>query len=170
MAHETRGDEQLKKKGLWSEEEDMILMEHIKVHGKGRWNRVAKMTGLMRCGKSCRLRWLNYLRPDIKRGAFSDEEDELIVRLHTLLGNRWSLIAGRVPGRTDNQVKNHWNTHLKKKEATMCTQEAMDGEEEVRIFSWMWTNDPASPMELTLNGSRDSRDWFGHDSTIYDDL
>ncbi|CAL5362034.1 unnamed protein product [Camellia sinensis] len=103
------------KKGLWTVEEDRILMDYITLHGKGRWNRVAKITGLKRCGKSCRLRWLNYLSPSVKHGNFSEEEDDLIIRLHNLLGNRWSLIAGRVPGRTDNQVKNHWNTHLSKK-------------------------------------------------------
>ncbi|KAI8529033.1 hypothetical protein RHMOL_Rhmol12G0194300 [Rhododendron molle] len=103
------------RKGLWTEEEDRVLMDYIRLHGKGRWNRVAKVTGLKRCGKSCRLRWINYLSPSIKHGDFSEEEDDLIIRLHNLLGNRWSLIAGRVPGRTDNQVKNHWNTHLSKK-------------------------------------------------------
>ncbi|XP_057464570.1 transcription factor WER-like [Actinidia eriantha] len=103
------------RKGLWTEEEDRILMDYITVHGPGRWNRVAKMTGLNRCGKSCRLRWINYLTPSIKHGNFSEEEDDLIIRLHNLLGNRWSLIAGRMPERTDNQVKNHWNTYLTKK-------------------------------------------------------
>ncbi|KAK2663776.1 hypothetical protein Ddye_002350 [Dipteronia dyeriana] len=103
------------KKGLWTVEEDKILTDYIRLHGKGKWNRVAKVTGLKRCGKSCRLRWINYLSPNVKRGNFSQEEDDLIIRLHNLLGNRWSLIAGRVPGRTDNQVKNHWNTHLSKK-------------------------------------------------------
>ncbi|XP_048445127.1 transcription factor WER-like [Pyrus x bretschneideri] len=103
------------KKGLWTVEEDRILMDYIREHGKGKWNRVNKVTGLRRCGKSCRLRWMNYLSPNVKRGDFSEEEDDLIIRLHNLLGNRWSLIAGRVPGRTDNQVKNHWNTHLSKK-------------------------------------------------------
>ncbi|XP_075661123.1 transcription factor WER-like [Castanea sativa] len=103
------------RKGLWTEEEDRILMEYIRVHGKGKWNRIAKMAGLKRCGKSCRLRWINYLSPSVKRGDFSEEEEDLIIRLHNLIGNRWSLIAGRVPGRTDNQVKNHWNTHLSKK-------------------------------------------------------
>ncbi|EAY82442.1 hypothetical protein OsI_37656 [Oryza sativa Indica Group] len=71
--------------------------------------------GLLRCGKSCRLRWINYLRPDLKRGNFTDEEDELIIKLHELLGNKWSLIAGRLPGRTDNEIKNYWNTHIKRK-------------------------------------------------------
>ncbi|XP_028754429.1 transcription factor WER-like [Neltuma alba] len=101
--------------GLWTEEEDRVLMEYIRVHGRRHWNRISKVTGLMRSGKSCRLRWLNYLSPNVKHGSFSEEEDDLIIRLHNLLGNRWSLIAGRVPGRTDNQVKNHWNTHLCKK-------------------------------------------------------
>ncbi|GAB2223739.1 hypothetical protein Droror1_Dr00004479 [Drosera rotundifolia] len=110
-----RGQESQHRKGLWSVEEDRILMDYVKVHGKGKWNRIAKLTGLKRCGKSCRLRWINYLNPSVKRGDFSEEEEELIIRLHNLLGNRWSLIAGRVPGRTDNQVKNHWNTHLSKK-------------------------------------------------------
>lgn len=71
--------------------------------------------GLLRCGKSCRLRWMNYLRPNIKRGNITPDEDDLIIRLHSLLGNRWSLIAGRLPGRTDNEIKNYWNTHLSKK-------------------------------------------------------
>ncbi|KAK3036071.1 hypothetical protein RJ639_029824 [Escallonia herrerae] len=78
-------------------------------------SKVGLHRGLLRCGKSCRLRWMNYLRPDIKRGNITPDEDDLIVRLHALLGNRWSLIAGRLPGRTDNEIKNYWNTHLSKK-------------------------------------------------------
>ncbi|KAJ8622985.1 hypothetical protein MRB53_031514 [Persea americana] len=103
------------KKGLWTAEEDKILIDYIREHGQGRWNRISKTTGLKRFGKSCRLRWMNYLRPGVNRGNFTEDEDDLIIRLHNLLGNRWSLIAGRVPGRTDNQVKNHWNSHLSKK-------------------------------------------------------
>ncbi|XP_031276534.1 transcription factor WER-like [Pistacia vera] len=102
-------------KGSWTAAEDKILKDYIKVHGEGKWSNVAKITGLKRCGKSCRLRWMNYLRPDIIRGNISDDEEELIIRLHKLLGNRWSLIAGRLPGRTDNEIKNYWNTNLAKK-------------------------------------------------------
>jgi len=81
------------------------------------------VVGLKRCGKSCRLRWLNYLRPDIKRGNICPAEEELIIRLHRLLGNRWSLIAGRLPGRTDNEIKNYWNTHLSKKLSSQQSQD-----------------------------------------------
>ncbi|XP_022729719.1 transcription factor WER-like [Durio zibethinus] len=102
-------------RGAWSAREDKILINYIKIHGEGKWRDLPQRAGLQRCGKSCRLRWLNYLRPDIKRGNISAEEEELIIRLHKLLGNRWSLIAGRLPGRTDNEIKNYWNTNLSKR-------------------------------------------------------
>ncbi|TMW99499.1 hypothetical protein EJD97_002443 [Solanum chilense] len=107
-------DEDLKK-GPWTSEEDEKLVEYIKENGHGNWQLIPKRAGLNRCGKSCRLRWTNYLRPDIKRGAFSEEEEEIIINLHSLLGNKWSRIASHLPGRTDNEIKNLWNTHLKKK-------------------------------------------------------
>ncbi|KAJ1685845.1 hypothetical protein LUZ63_017235 [Rhynchospora breviuscula] len=102
-------------KGAWTKEEDQRLIAYIKAHGEGCWRSLPKAAGLHRCGKSCRLRWINYLRPDLKRGNFTEEEDELIIQLHSLLGNKWSLIAGRLPGRTDNEIKNYWNTHIKRK-------------------------------------------------------
>ncbi|KAK1564540.1 hypothetical protein Q3G72_005321 [Acer saccharum] len=78
--------------------------------------------GLLRCGTSCRLRWVNYLRPNIKRGNIAPDEEDLIIRLHTLLGNRWSLIAKCLPGRTDNEmIKNYWNTHLSKRSLEKTT-------------------------------------------------
>ncbi|KAE8667547.1 Transcription repressor MYB4 [Hibiscus syriacus] len=102
-------------KGAWTREEDERLINYIKLHGEGCWRSLPKYAGLLRCGKSCRLRWINYLRPDLKRGNFTEEEDKLIINLHSLLGNKWSLIAARLPGRTDNEIKNYWNTHIKRK-------------------------------------------------------
>ncbi|KAE8708678.1 Transcription factor MYB86 [Hibiscus syriacus] len=103
------------RKGLWSPEEDEKLLRHITKYGHGCWSSVPKQAGLQRCGKSCRLRWINYLRPDLKRGTFSQEEENLIIELHAVLGNRWSQIAAQLPGRTDNEIKNLWNSCLKKK-------------------------------------------------------
>ncbi|XP_030453932.1 transcription factor MYB8-like [Syzygium oleosum] len=102
-------------RGPWSVKEDGLLIKYIQAHGEGHWKSMPKRAGLLRCGKSCRLRWMNYLRPDIKRGNVTPDEEDLIVRLHALLGNRWSLIAGRLPGRTDNEIKNYWNSHLSKR-------------------------------------------------------
>ncbi|KAK4282672.1 hypothetical protein QN277_014019 [Acacia crassicarpa] len=103
------------RKGLWSPDEDEKLLNYITKHGHGCWSSVPKLAGLQRCGKSCRLRWINYLRPDLKRGAFSQQEEDLIIELHAVLGNRWSQIAAQLPGRTDNEIKNLWNSCLKKK-------------------------------------------------------
>ncbi|PSS21644.1 Transcription factor like [Actinidia chinensis var. chinensis] len=103
------------RKGLWSPEEDEKLITHINKYGHGCWSSVPKLAGLQRCGKSCRLRWINYLRPDLKRGTFSQQEEGLIVELHAVLGNRWSQIAAQLPGRTDNEIKNLWNSSIKKK-------------------------------------------------------
>nr|XP_010932028.1 transcription factor MYB1-like [Elaeis guineensis] len=103
------------RKGAWSEEEDRLLRKCIEKYGEGKWRHVPQMAGLRRCRKRCRLRWLNYLRRRINRATFAEEETDLIVKLHKLLGNRWSLIVGRLPGRTANDIKNYWNTHLGKK-------------------------------------------------------
>ncbi|KAK3417311.1 hypothetical protein EUGRSUZ_H03057 [Eucalyptus grandis] len=103
------------KKGPWTPEEDQKLFSYIQKHGHPNWRALPKHAGLLRCGKSCRLRWTNYLRPDIKRGNFSSEEEETIIKLHEMLGNRWSAIVAKLPGRTDNEIKNVWHTRLKKR-------------------------------------------------------
>ncbi|CAO2207974.1 unnamed protein product [Urochloa humidicola] len=102
------------RRGPWTAEEDAVLSGHVAAHGEGRWNELALSAGLRRTGKSCRLRWLNYLRPGVRRGGFTPREQLLILDLHSRWGNRWSRIASHLPGRTDNEVKNYWRTRVQK--------------------------------------------------------
>nr|URY18854.1 MYB protein [Zanthoxylum bungeanum] len=116
------------KKGTWTPEEDRKLIAYVTKYGYWNWRQLPKYAGLARCGKSCRLRWMNYLRPNVKRGNYTKEEEDTIIRLHELLGNRWSAIAAQLPGRTDNEIKNHWHTSLKKrvKQNSITNNEAKD--------------------------------------------
>ncbi|XP_057815738.1 transcription factor MYB33 isoform X2 [Cryptomeria japonica] len=104
------------KKGPWTSAEDAILVEYVKKHGEGNWNAVQKHSGLFRCGKSCRLRWANHLRPNLKKGAFTADEEQIIIELHAKLGNKWARMAAQLPGRTDNEIKNYWNTRIKRRQ------------------------------------------------------
>ncbi|WVZ78900.1 hypothetical protein U9M48_026545 [Paspalum notatum var. saurae] len=104
------------KKGPWTAAEDKVLVDHVRRHGEGNWNAVRRETGLQRCGKSCRLRWANHLRPNLRKGPFTPEEERHILRLHGLIGNKWARISSHLPGRTDNEIKNYWNTRIKRRQ------------------------------------------------------
>ncbi|PHT80426.1 Myb-related protein Zm1 [Capsicum annuum] len=121
------------KRGPWSKEEDDLLINYINKNGHPNWRALPKLAGLLRCGKSCRLRWTNYLKPDIKRGNFTNEEEDTIIKLHQVLGNRWSTIAARLPGRTDNEIKNIWHTRLKKKISKSQAQKTPELQEETSM-------------------------------------
>ncbi|CAH2054055.1 unnamed protein product [Thlaspi arvense] len=112
----SRGKGRVLKKGPWTSTEDGILINYVNKHGEGNWNAVQKYTILSRCGKSCRLRWANHLRPNLKKGAFSQEEERLIVEMHAKMGNKWAQMAENLPGRTDNEIKNYWNTRIKRRQ------------------------------------------------------
>ncbi|KAH0888971.1 hypothetical protein HID58_051400 [Brassica napus] len=102
------------KKGPWTAAEDEILAAYVRENGEGNWNALQKHTCLARCGKSCRLRWANHLRPNLKKGSFTGDEERIIIQLHAQLGNKWARMAAQLPGRTDNEIKNYWNTRLKR--------------------------------------------------------
>ncbi|XWS31802.1 hypothetical protein CRYUN_Cryun23aG0107400 [Craigia yunnanensis] len=136
------------KKGRWTAEEDEMLTKYIQANGEGSWRSLPKNAGLLRCGKSCRLRWINYLRADLKRGNITAEEEEIIINLHATLGNRWSLIASHLPGRTDNDIKNYWNSHLSR---------------EIHSFRWPYSQSLPVIMDMSKaciakkKGGRSSR-------------
>ncbi|XP_054795496.1 transcription factor MYB114-like [Prosopis cineraria] len=121
------------RKGAWTQEEDNLLRTCVRKYGEGNWNLIPQRAGLKRCRKSCRMRWLNYLKPNINRGSFTEDEADMIRRFHKLLGNRWSMIAGRLPGRTANDVKNFWHTKMRK--ATEENQRKKKAAEKVSIIT-----------------------------------
>ncbi|XP_057859399.1 uncharacterized protein LOC131068221 [Cryptomeria japonica] len=109
-------------KGYWTKEEDEKLTELVEMFGTKRWAAVARsIPG--RIGKQCRERWYNHLDPSIKKGAWTKEEERILARSHLKLGNKWAVISKLLPGRSENAVKNHWNTSLKRKAARKSSEE-----------------------------------------------
>ncbi|KAK1285808.1 Myb-related protein MYBAS2 [Acorus calamus] len=144
------------RKGPWTEQEDLQLVFFIGLFGERRWDFIAKVSGLNRTGKSCRLRWVNYLHPGLKRGRMSPQEERLVLELHSRWGNRWSRIARRLPGRTDNEIKNYWRTHMRKQAQEM--KRSMSSQSLSSPSSSSSTTTTATATATTMEGNSTGMD------------
>ncbi|KAF3657673.1 putative G-type lectin S-receptor-like serine/threonine-protein kinase-like [Capsicum annuum] len=163
-------DENGMKKGTWTPEEDRKLTAYIAKYGSWNWRQLPKYAGLARCGKSCRLRWMNHLRPNVKRGNYTKEEDEIILNLHAQLGNRWSAIAAHLPGRSDNEIKNHWHTKLKKRGTNYATNSSDESSKKCKNntkkrYTESNTNKNTSHNNMQENIVLESLEWSPKESS-----
>ncbi|CAH1419426.1 unnamed protein product [Lactuca virosa] len=147
------------RRGPWLDEEDDRLTITVDALGEKHWDALAKQSGLRRSGKSCRLRWMNYLRPNLKHGEITDEEEHIILNLHKQWGNKWSRIAKRLPGRTDNEIKNYWRSHLKKK--AEAQQECFKGIKEDVKRDFLTTKGDRNFDHVGESSMNDKEDIFG---------
>ncbi|KAF3513554.1 hypothetical protein F2Q69_00001497 [Brassica cretica] len=151
------------KKGPWTTKEDAILTEYVRKHGEGNWNAVQKNSGLLRCGKSCRLRWANHFRPNLKKGSFSPDEEKIIIELHAKMGNKWARMASQLPGRTDNEIKNYWNTRMKRRQRAGLPlypheihHQGIDNDDEFEFNSFQFSNQDHSNHQNVIQYTNSS--------------
>nr|AGN52040.1 MYB-related transcription factor [Salvia miltiorrhiza] len=160
MVKRTYVDKNGTRKGAWTEEEDHKSRAYVERFGHSNWRLLPNSAGLNRCGKSCRLRWMNHLKPGLKRGGFTQEEKDLIEKLHHQHGNKWSAIAAELPGRTDHEIKNYWHAHHKNYRDQSKPSKSSD--QELSSCSSVVTSSVApklshiSPLQLFILESNDS--------------